>query len=68
MSALAQRGVNEERQRRTRLENKRASDVDISTITGWFDALCAADEGADDERSDLAYAVEGPELDPHSFL
>lgn len=49
----------------TRLEDEGARDLDIPAIARGFDALCRADERADDERGGLADVVEGAKLDSH---
>ena len=49
----------------TRLEDQGACNIHISTVTRGLDALIGAHERANDERSSLADAVEGAELDAH---
>jgi len=44
--------------KRTRLEYKSPSDIDVSAVTYGFDALRCTDEWADDESRILAYGVE----------
>lgn len=50
----------------TRLENEGSSDIDIPTITCWFDTLIGAQQRANDERGGLANAIKRPELDAHA--
>ena len=44
--------------KRTRLEYKGPSDIDVSAVTYGFDALRCTDEWADDEGGILADGVE----------
>lgn len=51
-------GVYEKLRKRTRLEYKGPSDIDVSAVTYGFDALRCTDEWADDEGGILADGVE----------
>lgn len=52
-------------QKLTRLEDECPRDLHIPAVARGLNAPVRADEGADDERGGLAYAIEGAKLDSH---
>lgn len=53
---------------RTRLEDEGPSNIDITTVAGWLDALIRFDQRADDKCGCLADAFERPERYCHGEL